>query len=304
VNHAATTSAPLAYRLPLDAVPSNLYKPTHPLVCRVLENRRLTDADSPNDVRHLVLDISNSDYSYVEGQSVGILPPGEDAQGKPHKLRLYSIASPAMGDDGQGRTLSICVKRAIYTNPETGQTFPGVCSNYLCDLTEGEQLRATGPVGKGFLMPEVPNANMVMIATGTGIAPFRGFLFDRYHRHPEETGEAWLFFGVQTQKDNLYAQEFAAYEALNTFKAFRAFSREQKTADGQRLYVQHRLTEVAEQLIPLLQQPNTYVFMCGLKGMEPGIDEGLTAAASRVGLSWPDLLAQLKQEKRWRVEVY
>ena len=83
-------------------IPSNIYKPNAPLEARVLEHFRLTAPDSPNEVTHIVLDIAGSDLHYLEGQSIGVLPPGEDAAGKPHKLRLYSIASPSYGDDGQG----------------------------------------------------------------------------------------------------------------------------------------------------------------------------------------------------------
>src|SRR5205085_12233337 len=127
----------------------------------------------------------------VEGQSIGVLPPGQDANGKPHKLRLYSIASPAIGDDGNGKTLSICVKRAITVDPETGKEYQGVCSTFLCDLKVGDTSKLTGPVGKAFTMPDKPNANLIMVATGTGIAPFRAFLSKRYNQLKHEQGQSW-----------------------------------------------------------------------------------------------------------------
>jgi ferredoxin--NADP+ reductase len=289
----------------LPDVPSNLYKPTEPLKAVVLENRRLTAPDSPNDVCHIVLNLKGSRYQYVEGQSVGILPPGTDANGKPHKLRLYSIASPGIGDDRNGETLSICVKRALTTDPETGVVYKGVCSNYLCDLPVGTEVLATGPVGKGFLMPEIADPNVVMIATGTGIAPFRAFLDKLYKQAPVSTGNHWLFFGVQTQKDYLYADELDALAAEHKgFNLVTAFSREQQAPGGGRMYVQHRLEEHAKAIIALLQDPKTYLFICGLKGMEDGILKGLSTAAQTVGVNWDDLYAQLRTEKRWRVEVY
>jgi ferredoxin--NADP+ reductase len=225
-----------------------------------------------------------------------------DAEGKPHKLRLYSIASPAIGDDGQGKTLSVCVKRANTIDPVTGVVYKGVCSNYLCDLKPGDTVQATGPVGKAFLMPEIPNANMIMIATGTGIAPFRAFLKVRYEQQRWSSGESWLFFGVQTQKDYLYADELEAKH--EGYHLVTAFSREQKTADGQRMYVQHRLIEHAKPLLELLQKKETYLYICGLKGMETGILQGFQAASQECGVDWDLLLTQMKADKRWRVEVY
>lgn len=288
----------------MDAIPSNTYKLANPWAATVLENTRLTAPDSPNDVRHLVFDLKGSDYRYLEGQSAGILPPGTDANGKAHKLRLYSIASPSVGDDCQGQTMTLCVKRAVTHVPETGETFYGVCSSYLCDIAPGDKVQMTGPVGKGFLMPPIADANLIMISTGTGIAPFRAFLYDRYKRGNRTGGVVWNFFGCQTQKDYLYADEMEAYKQFDGFNQITAISREQKNPAGGRMYVQHRLVENANAIMTLLRDPKTYLYICGLKGMEAGILEGLNEAAANQGLDWNALLGQMKSEKRWLVEVY
>lgn len=287
-------------------IPSNIYKPTAPLQGKCIENTPLTAPDSPNDVRHLVFSIEGSDLWYLEGQSIGILPPGTDANDKPHKLRLYSIASPGVGEDGAGKTVSLCVKRANTTDPETGVVYKGVCSNYLNDLKPGDSVNITGPVGKSFLMPHTPDANMIMVATGTGIAPFRAFLHNRYNKRVNETGESWLFFGAQTRKDFLYADELSHWcsnhsESCNLVTAF---SREEQTPEGKRMYVQDRLFEHRKTIFDLLCQPNTYFYICGLRGMEDGIFEALNRAATEQGQDWATLLEKLKAEKRWHVEVY
>jgi ferredoxin--NADP+ reductase len=279
-------------------IPSNLYKLATPFTATVLENHRLTYADSPNDVRHIVMNLEGSEYRYLDGQSVGVLPPGTDAEGKNHKLRLYSIASPSVGDDGHGKTVTLCVKRALSEGHP-----PGVCSSFLCDSQPGDTVNLTGPVGKAFLMPPVENGNMIMIATGTGIAPFRAFLKTRYNQRSHETGQSWLFFGCQTQKDLLYPEELATYDP-NTFKLVTAISREQQNKDGGRMYVQHRLQEQAETLFNLLKDERTYIYMCGLRGMEPGVMEGLSGAAASQGIDWDSFLADLKAQHRWHVEVY
>ena len=285
-------------------IPSNIYKPNAPLEAKVIRHERLTADDSPNDVRHIVYDISGSDLKYVEGQSIGVVPPGEDANGKPHKLRLYSIASPGVGDDGQGKTLTVCVKRAITIDEATGKEYQGVCSTYLCDLQVGATSKLTGPVGKAFIMPDVPNANLIMVATGTGIAPFRAFLSRRYNQQKNENGQTWLFFGAQTRKDYLYESELEEYGQNATCNIITAFSREEKNAEGGRMYVQHRLIEHGETLFNLLKKPETYFYICGLRGMESGIIEGLQEVAKRQGIDWNEFFDTLKAEKRWHVEVY
>jgi ferredoxin--NADP+ reductase len=69
-------------------------------------------------VQHIKIDLSGSNYYYVEGQSAGIIPDGTDEKGKPHKLRLYSIASTRHGDDMDDKTVSLCVRQLEYQDPE------------------------------------------------------------------------------------------------------------------------------------------------------------------------------------------
>ncbi|MEB3245425.1 MAG: FAD-binding oxidoreductase [Vampirovibrionales bacterium] len=290
-------------------IPSNLYKPNAPFSATVLGNHRVTDPSSPNDVRHVTFDLAGGNLTYLEGQSLGVLPPGIDAATqKPHKLRLYSIASTAQGDNGKGHTVSLCVKRVAYTCPQTGNEIKGVCSNFVCDLQPGDTVQVTGPVGKSFLMPNAlgapPNANVIMVATGTGIAPFRAFVKKRFENQTQESGQYWLFFGVQSRADFMYESEWQTYQNDSAFHLVTAFSREEKTDAGERMYVQHRLAEHGAQLLSLLTQPNTYFYICGLRGMEAGIHAGLTTAAQAAGQDWPALHAQMQAEHRWHVEVY
>lgn len=285
-------------------IPSNIYRPTNPFKARLVENIRLTSPDSPNDVRHLVINFEGSDYRYVEGQSAGILPPGTDETGKAHKLRLYSIASAAVGDDGSSKTLTLCVKRVLWKDETTGKEVFGVCSNHLCDLKPGDTVDLTGPTGKGFLMPEDPNANIITIATGTGIAPFRGFVRKRFDGKSQSKGQTWVVLGVPYSSDLLYHDELQGYQSQPGYQYITAISREQQTADGRKMYVQDRLYERRAELLALLEQPNTYLYICGLRGMEKGILAALEQACTESGKNWEALYQQLHAEKRWRVEVY
>lgn len=221
---------------------NNTFKPKEPYMGTVLSNTTLTGPDA-GEVVHVVFD-TNGELPYLEGQSIGIVADGEDDKGKPHKLRLYSIASSAPGDYGDGKTVSLCVKRLIYQDDE-GKEVRGVCSNFIGDLKPGAKVQITGPVGKALILPKDPKANIVMLATGTGIAPMRSFLwrfFMEKHDDYEFDGKAWLFMGVPTTSALLYDNEFKKMKEIggDKFQYDYAISREQKDADGNKMYIQNK----------------------------------------------------------------
>lgn len=290
-------------------VPVNIYKPKNPLTGKCIENRELVQEGGVGRVRHLTFDISNSDLWYLEGQSIGIIPPGTDDKGKPHKLRLYSIASTRHGDKSDDNTVSLCVRELVYQHPETNETIYGVCSSYLCNLEENADVTITGPVGKEMLLPEDPNATIIMMATGTGIAPYRAYLrrmFQEKHEDYKFNGFAWLIFGIPYTENILYKEDLEKMqqEYPDNFRLTYAISREQKTADGKKMYIQNRVAEEVAEIWQLLQKENTHTYICGLKGMEDGIDEALSAEAEKHGVNWSDFQKQMKKAGRWHVETY
>jgi ferredoxin--NADP+ reductase len=294
------------------AVPVNLYKPKDPFIGTVTENYSLLQEGAIGRVNHITFDLSGGDphLSYVEGQSIGIIPDGTDANGKPHKLRLYSIASTRHGDNMTGNTVSLCVRQLQYE--KDGETINGVCSTFLCDIEPGAKVKITGPVGKEMLLPEDEEANVIMLATGTGIAPMRTYLRRMFEPAEREKngwhfrGKAWLIMGVPTTPNLLYDADFEHYQSQypDQFRYTKAISREQQNAKGGRMYIQDRVLENAEELFSWIENPKTHVYMCGLRGMEPGIDEAMTAAAAAKGLDWAELRPQLKKAERWHVETY
>lgn len=291
-------------------VPVNIYRPNSPFIGKCLENYELVAEGGSGTVRHLTFDLSGGDLRYLEGQSIGIIPPGNDDKGKPHKLRLYSIASTRHGDRLDDKTVSLCVRQLEYQN-EAGETIYGVCSTYLCNLDVDADIAITGPVGKEMLLPQEEDATIIMLATGTGIAPFRAFLwrmFKEQQQNPDYQfkGLAWLIFGIPYTENILYKDDLEkmAAEYPDNFRLTYAISREQSTADGGKVYVQSRVSEYADELFELIQKPNTHVYMCGLKGMEPPISETFTAEAEKRGMKWDELRKQMKKEERWHVEVY
>lgn len=290
-------------------VPVNTYRPNNPFIGKCLSNEELVREGGEGTVRHLTFDLEGSNLTYLEGQSIGIIPAGEDKNGKPHKLRLYSIASTRHGDLLNDKTVSLCVRQLEYKDPKTGEKVFGVCSTYLCNIQPGDELKITGPVGKEMLLPEDPEANIIMMATGTGIAPFRAYLwrmFKETHADYKFKGKAWLFFGVAYTPNILYKEELEALQAEfpDQFRITYAISREQKNADGSKVYIQSRIAEHADEVWEWIQDEKTHTYICGLKGMEGGIDEGLSGAAGKFGVNWADYQKQLKRAERWHVETY
>ena len=290
-------------------VPVNTYKPKNPLIGKCVENTELVKEGGIGRVRHLTFDVSDSELRYLEGQSIGIIPPGKDENGKPHKLRLYSIASTRYGDHGDENSVSLCVRELVYQHPETNETIYGVCSSYLCNLDQGADVTITGPVGKEMLLPEDPNATIIMMATGTGIAPYRAYLrrmFQEKHDDYKFNGFAWLIFGVPYQENILYQEELEEMqkEFPDNFRLTYALSREQKTADGKKMYIQNRVAEQVSEIWDLIQHENTHTYICGLKGMENGIDEALSAEAEKHGEDWATFQKSMKKAGRWHVETY
>ncbi len=293
-------------------VPVNIYRPKTPYEGTVIGNYSLLKEGAIGRVNHITFDLKDSDpfLNYVEGQSIGIMPAGEDANGKPHKLRLYSIASTRHGDNFNGNTVSLCVRQLQYE--KDGETINGVCSTYLCDIKPGDKVKITGPVGKEMLLPDEEDANIVMLATGTGIAPMRAYLRRMFEATEKEKnnwnfmGKAWLFMGAPKSANLLYEEDLQRYltNYPDNFKYTKAISREQQNAKGGRMYIQDRVLESANELFNMIEDEKTHIYLCGLKGMEPGIDEAMTKAAEEKGLNWSELRPQLKKAGRWHVETY
>lgn len=284
-------------------IPQGLYTPHAPASVRVLENRRITP-ETTDEVRHLVLDLSGLDFRYREGQSIGVVVPDLPDRGHASQLRFYSIATSRDGDDGAGRTLAICVKRTRRFDPETGDELPGA-TGYLCGLTPGAEVAIAGPFGKTLLLPEDPKANLVLVATGTGIAPFRGFLRRLFAGGVTWSGQVRLYAGARSAADLLYREELEALQAAHpNFRVAYALSQEQQTPDGQRQHVHHRMTQDAEELWRLLDADNTYLYLCGIKGMEDHVERVFEELAHRDGISWRAFHRMLLDTGRLLVETY
>lgn len=277
----------------------NLYNHKAPVQATVVGNYRLTDTSTESDIHHIVLDFGKQPFPVLEGQSIGIIPPGTTADGRAHHARQYSIASPRDGERAGYNNLALTVKRVTKDHHE--QAVGGVCSNYLCDLKKGDVVNVMGPFGSTFLMPNHADSHLLMICTGTGAAPMRAMTeYRRRNRLKGATGKLMLFFGARSQGELPYFGPL-----LNLPKDFidtnLAFSR---TPGQAKRYVQDVMRERAADVAALLRHDHTYIYVCGLKGMEDGVLQALQAIAAEVGIDWQALWQRMKTEGRLHLETY
>lgn len=315
----------------LPDVESKLITVKEPAIARVVGNEPCTYGKSNAWIRNIELDVSGTKLagSFQAGQAFGVLPPGEDERGRPHHVRLYSIASPEAGEDGKGNVICTPVKRVVdeYWQPKPDEErrrglFMGVCSNYLCDLEVGEEVKITGPVGKRFLLPmHADEHHHVFIATGTGIAPFRGMVMELLERGKGDSHtEIWLLMGAPYTTDLLYHEQFLALaDEHNNFHYLQALSREPR-ADGARgTYVDELIEMNGDRLGAVLADEHTVLYMCGLLGLpfnvyrrlaKLGLLEGYVLDAKDELSDDPNEWAQdtvkraLKPTERCMIEVY
>jgi benzoyl-CoA 2,3-dioxygenase component A len=271
------------------------------ITATVSGNVRVTDVGHEYDTHHIVLDFGHLPFPVLEGQSIGIIPPGAEASGRAHHARQYSIASPRNGERPGYNNLSLTVKRVL--EDHQGQPVRGVGSNYLCDLKVGDKVQVIGPFGNSFLMPNHPRSNIVMICTGTGSAPMRAMTEWRRRLRASgkfEGGKLMLFFGARTQQELPY---FGPLQSLpkDFIDTNFAYSR---TPGQPKTYVQDLLRTRAADVSALMRDPNTYFYVCGLKSMEEGVVLALQDVAQQAGMDWEVLGAALKKEGRLHLETY
>eukprot|EP00193_Tetraselmis_chui_P022736 CAMPEP_0177770320 /NCGR_PEP_ID=MMETSP0491_2-20121128/10855_1 /TAXON_ID=63592 /ORGANISM="Tetraselmis chuii, Strain PLY429" /LENGTH=352 /DNA_ID=CAMNT_0019287513 /DNA_START=69 /DNA_END=1127 /DNA_ORIENTATION=+ len=295
-------------------LPMNTFSPKKPFKATVKSVKVITGPGATGETCDVVID-TRGEIPYWEGQSYGVIPPGTkiNSRGKemPHGTRLYSIAASRYGDTYEGKTTTLCVRRATYWCPELQAEDPskkGICSNFLCDAKPGDEITMTGPTGKILLMPKEENAVLICVATGTGIAPFRSFwrrcFFEDVPNY-KFTGLFWLFMGAANDDGKLYDDEIQAMLATypDQFRVDYALSRVQTNKSGGKMYIQDKMEEYADEVFDLLENGG-HIFFCGLKGMMPGIQAMLERVSKEKGMVWEEFFTTLKENNQYHVEVY
>jgi len=298
----ASAAAPLSASVPPWSAAHpylNLYGAKAPVTATVVGNFKVTHGAPDSDTHHVMLDFGAMPFPVLEGQSLGVVPPGADATGRPHHARQYSVASPRNGERAGYNNLSLTVKRV--TLDHQGQPVRGVCSNYLCDAKVGEQVQVIGPFGSTFLMPNHPGSNLLMICTGTGSAPMRAMTeYRRRLQGKVAGGRLMLFFGARTQEELPYYGPLMKLPR-DFIDINLAFSR---TPGAPKRYVQDLLRDRAADVAAMLADANTCVYVCGLKAMESGVAAALREVANGHGLAWDECLGRMQREGRIHFETY
>lgn len=270
----------------------------------LVSSERITP-ESVVEVRELLLEVERDDFPFRVGQSIGIYAPASSAFGKQHHFRLYSVADlPVTGSSGHPR-ITICVRRCSYLDPFSGEEYPGVASNYLCDLQPGDRLTVGGPFGIPFEVPEEHDATLILIGTGTGIAPFRALVKHIYRDVPDWTGRVWLFYGAQSGLELLYMNDerddFTQYYDRETFEAFKALSPRPNWSDP--IAWNDAIAERGTELWKLLADAKTHVYVAGLERMRREL-EGAFIAIAGSERAWTRRKAELMAGGRWVELVY
>ncbi len=214
--------------------------------------------------------------------------------------RLYSISSSPKVHTGEVHTTVAVVRYHTY-NRERG----GVATTYMGDRTEvGDRLPIYIQANKKFRLPEDPDASIIMIGPGTGVAPFRAFLHER--RALGARGRNWLFFGERSAaSDFLYKEDWEQMLADGHLTRLdTAFSRDQ----AHKVYVQDRMKEKAADFWAWLEEGAT-LYVCGdANHMAKDVDAMLLTIAQQQGKLDHDAaleyVHQLKVGHRYHRDVY
>ncbi len=265
---------------------------------------RLQVTDTDREVRELVLEIDDPGFTCEAGQSIGVYAPEPDS-GQPEHLRWYSIADAPARDHHKRLNLTICVRRMVWQDSDSGQTKRGVASNYLCDRSPGDTVRLTGPRGTPFVMPPTNDATIICIGTGTGIAPFRHFIKALARKYPDWQGVLRLFYGAQNGLDVLYANDpnsdWEQYFDQETFALIQRMSPPPNWADP--IGWDLAFSERGDELIRLLEQPNTYVYVAGLKEIGKRLDQLFAKLMGSLN-AWTLQKQELMAAGRWTELLY
>lgn len=219
---------------------------------------------------------------------------------EPLQPRLYSISSSPLATPGE---VHLTVDAVRYKIGERDRF--GVGSTFLVDrLTPGSTLKSYVQKAHGFALPPDPKMPVIMVGPGTGIAPFRSFLWHR--KATRATGRAWLFFGHQHEAcDFFYREEMEAFKADGTLtRLSTAWSRD----GAQKVYVQDRMREAGPELWSWLKA-GAHFYVCGdakrmAKDVEAAIVEIAAKAGSMSDAGAKDFLAELKETGRYQADVY
>lgn len=268
----------------------------------VARSARLTPADTA-EVRQIVLQVDEPAASFPEGQSIGVSIPGPHPFGNRDHHRFYTLA--AVRDNDAGAELEILVRRCFYVDEVSGEEYPGIASNYLCDARAGDTIKLTGPHRSPFVIPADKTSNLLLLGAGTGIAPYRAFLRRIYEQEGGWQGQVRLYYGARTGMDMLYMNDLnndlANYYDQATFKAIQAVGKGHFGDENEAL--KHGVTANAEAIWRLIQAPGTHVYLAGMDKVVEAFTAGMASVAGSPA-AWQAARQKLVDEGRWAELTY
>jgi sulfite reductase (NADPH) flavoprotein alpha-component len=219
---------------------------------------------------------------------------------EPLQPRLYSISSSHNATPGRLSLTVDCVRYVVGKRRRLG-----LASTFLAErIQPSDEVKVYVQKAHGFALPQDPKTPIIMIGPGTGIAPFRAFLFDR--KATGAPGKNWLFFGHQRSNcDFFYADEFNAMKTSGLLTRLSlAWSRDGKT----KFYVQDRMREVGRELWTWLAE-GANVYVCGdAKRMAKDVERALVDIVAQYGARSTDeavnFVGELKRQGRFQQDVY
>jgi len=271
----------------------------------ILSTERITDESSDVEVRELVLEVDQRQFSYEVGQSIGVLVKGPRDFGESIHHRLYTIADTPQPKASGKPKVTIVVRRCNYIDEYSGEKYRGTSSNYICDRKPGDHLTITGPFGMPFKVPENRSANLFLIGLGTGIAPFRALVKHIYQHVGGWQGKVRLLYGARSGLELIYMNakrdDFARYYDEETFEAFKALSPRPNWADP--IAWDYAIEQRAEEIWGMLSEDSTYVYVAGLEQIRDSLDE-LFGGMSGSAESWKKKKTALIEQGRWVELLY
>jgi ferredoxin-NADP reductase len=217
-------------------------------------------------------------FAFTPGQFVSVV--ATDPRGR-LEMRAYSIASAP-----HANRFDLCLNRVE----------GGYFSNLLADLEAGASIQFEGPLG--FFTLREQAADSILVATGTGVAPLRGFLQWMFAPDGADRSggkEIWLVYGTRNEGEIYYREELEALAARHAnFHYLTTLSRAPQEWTGLRGYVQDHVARIVEERATRLGQPlsapkpdpsippaqlwfDVYAYVCGLSGMVTAVRERLAA---------------------------
>ena len=218
---------------------------------------------------------------------------------RPLAARQYSIASSA-----EAHSEEVHVLAKLISYEYRGRTHGGTCTTNIANVVTGDTVDVYFKENSSFKLPENSDTKVIMIGAGTGVAPFRSFLFERESQGI--LGNSWLFFGEQRfQSDFLYQTEWQQFLASGVLEKMDvAFSRDQ----AEKIYVQHKLLAQAESLYQWLES-GAHIYVCGdmnhmAKDVHQALIDVIANQSERTEDEASAWLDQLIAEKRYQRDIY